>query len=148
MRLHFSHYSYHCPKAVAKSSAAMDLVTPSHFLFRLGRSRLWPASASFTSGRRKKVSLRQVWRIRRVPQHLDIVSGDLVLDTGGRVRRRIVPMKPPQLHCQIRSLFPQMPQKCARDRDNVVDIDRLALGENVGIDKALAIRKAMSIYLV
>jgi hypothetical protein len=41
-----------------------------------------------------------------------------------------------------------MPQKCARDRDNVVDIDRLALGENVGIDKALAIRKAMSIYLV
>ncbi len=92
-------------------------------------------------GEQEKVSWRQVQQIRRVLQHLDVVVGDPVFDNGGHVDWRIVPMKPPLLCTQFRSLFPQMPQECGKDRDNVIGIHRLAFGDNVGINKTLAIKK-------
>jgi hypothetical protein len=110
-----------------QSSPRQWLSLPLPTFFRLSWSRLWPASASFTLGNN---SWRQVRRIRRVPQHLDVVIGDPVFDNGRRVHRRIVPMKPPLVCTQFRLLFPQMPQKRGQDRDNVIGIHRLALGYN------------------
>ncbi len=51
---HFSQRSYHHRKAVANSSAALFLVTPSQVFFKVPSSKDRPASSSFTLQNKKK----------------------------------------------------------------------------------------------
>ncbi len=95
-----------------QSSAVMDLVTPNHIFFSgsPGPDFGLPEPPSLW-GKKKKKKKKKVQQIRWVPQHLDIVSSDLVLDSCSHVHGRIVLIQPPLVCCQIRLLFPQTRQK-------------------------------------
>ncbi len=72
-------------------------------------------------------------------EDLDAVGGEPILDDGGGVKRGVVPLEKPTLLNQHRPLLPQMLHEDIQDLHNVCGIDSGAPGEDMRIDKTIAV---------
>ncbi len=74
--------------------------------------------------------------------HPEVFGRHPIFDNGGSVDRSIVPVKEPLSGRHIWSLLLESRQELAQGLNNVVRVDRLALGNVICIDETLTVEKS------
>ncbi len=91
--------------------------------------------------KQEEVCWREIRRIGRVAEDLDVVGGELILHDGGVVDRGVVPVEKPTLLGQNRPLLSEMPHEDVEDLHNVRGVDGGAPRYDMRIDEALAVEE-------
>jgi hypothetical protein len=76
-----------------------------------------------------------------VRQHPDRSGSQPILDNGGGVDGRVVPVQEPLLLDHLGPLEPELFHELAQDDDGVVGVDGDAPGHDVGVDEPLLVKE-------